>query len=298
MRDSYTIRVKSGSIRTSVTFDDDEGHIEGARMRVEGQVDLLKPVAKDIPDFTAVYTVHDTAAGTISWGHRMELEELVEDGQCQSCILLLRSQADMADLDEEEEFDLTLRGFPAACPSLSKIRAVEAGLYFSPPNKTFISSHRSAMDLCAHPDQIPLHGLLAGKSPHHTPLTPLFCLSKTKLHSDILGVPTEQWSEYVPDVPWEEKTQTKLLWRGSNTGSLFSASTPWRESHRIRLIQLARESEGAREMLPLPKKANGKSSAPTLGDGTWEMEKWMGNRHYLDFEFTGGAIRESNSEWC
>lgn len=80
--DTYTIRVKSGSIRTSVTFGNEEEEIVGARMRVEGQVELLKDIAKDLPDFTAVYTVHDTALGTISWAHRMELEEHVQDGEC------------------------------------------------------------------------------------------------------------------------------------------------------------------------------------------------------------------------
>jgi hypothetical protein len=45
-------------------------------------VQLLKGVAQDLEDFTAVYTVHDTAAGSISWEHRSELEVYVQDGDC------------------------------------------------------------------------------------------------------------------------------------------------------------------------------------------------------------------------
>jgi hypothetical protein len=52
-------------------------------MRVDGQVELLRSVAEHIPDFTAVYSVHDAAEGTISWGHRQELLEYVEDGECE-----------------------------------------------------------------------------------------------------------------------------------------------------------------------------------------------------------------------
>lgn len=93
-RDTYTIRVNSGSISTSVTFSDadsdsGEGVIEGARMRVDGQVELIKSVVKDIPDLVAVYTVHDAAEGTISWNHRTELIDLVEDGECRSSLLTL-----------------------------------------------------------------------------------------------------------------------------------------------------------------------------------------------------------------
>lgn len=81
-----------------MTFNEDndsdsvEDVIEGATMRVDGQVELLKKVAKDIPDFIAVYSVHDAAEGTISWNHRMELVDFVEDGQCESdCLVFLRT---------------------------------------------------------------------------------------------------------------------------------------------------------------------------------------------------------------
>lgn len=147
------------------------------------------------------------------------------------------------------------------------------------------------MDPCIHPSLIPMHGLLSVRKPHHGPLTPIFCLSKTSLHADILGVPTEQYSDYVPQVPWEEKVEDSLLWRGSNTGIHFSRETPWRESHRVRLINMARE-KGVKRLLPLPKLADGRGSAKMLKEGMWETDKEAINGHYLDLNFTDGPIRE------
>lgn len=194
--------------------------------------------------------------------------------------------------------DFSLRGWQTACPAASNIGRFdittpkEAGAGSA---KTFIADHAAAMDLCANPGQIPIHGFTAGKSPHHSTLKPLFCLSKTNLHADILGVPTEQWTGNVRVVPWEQKTENRLLWRGSNTGSLFNKQTPWRDSHRIRLVRMSLEDEGKTQMLPLARKANGKASSVALGAGMWGLEKRPGGEKYLDFNFTGQAIRESSN---
>lgn len=49
------------------------------------------------------------------------------------------------------------------------------------------------------------------------PLVPLFTFAKTRLHSDILATPMEQWvdhyDEYEP--PWDQKSRNKLFWRGT-----------------------------------------------------------------------------------
>jgi len=49
------------------------------------------------------------------------------------------------------------------------------------------------------------------------PLVPLFTFAKTRLHSDILSTPLEQYEEHYIgyDPPWEGKSQNKLLWRGT-----------------------------------------------------------------------------------
>ncbi|WWD20528.1 hypothetical protein CI109_105004 [Kwoniella shandongensis] len=229
--DTYTLRVRKGSLRTLSTYDSKA--IEGANERLEGQTELIRPIAKFLGDITVVYSVHDTATAVVGYDHKRELLEHVEEGEW---------------FDEDDEIDMTLQGWSAACSPNSPIRTFDSNI--SPPSilpntsiahKSFISSHSTTMDLCTNPSLIPIHGALAGKSPKVRPLTPIFSLSKTSLHSDVLGVPVEQWvnTDDLPDVPWEEKTEDKLMWRGSNTGAYHSAYTPWRASHRTRLVKMA-----------------------------------------------------------
>lgn len=62
-----------------------------------------------------------------------------------------------------------------------------------PKTKTFIADHVNNMDLCVHPDIINLHGATSGTKPMPQPeLLPIFSLSRTALHSDVLVIPTEQ----------------------------------------------------------------------------------------------------------
>jgi hypothetical protein len=177
--------------------------------------------------------------------------------------------------------------------------------------KSFIASHRDVMDVCQHTDSVDLHGATAGLKPSPAKvLMPIFSLSKTKLHSyvsfspspslvllgysltlmrcsvgsdlpfsDITVIPIEQWGEDAGALHWNEKEESRMLWRGRNTGlalshsshqlfqpdpfsstnSLhpptffpllirfiilpsrmrYSNSTPWRSSHRARLAYQA-----------------------------------------------------------
>lgn len=74
------------------------------------------------------------------------------------------------------------------------------------------------MDICAHPEIIPLHGTTAGREPEPSAvLMPMFSLSKTNLHSDILVIPIEQWSEPEGALHWNEKEEGKLLWVRSDS---------------------------------------------------------------------------------
>lgn len=79
--DTYTLRIKRGSLRTSVTNGIDGIH--GAKERLEGQAALMAPIAKELEDFTAVYSVHDTASVTISYNHRRDLLEHVDEEECE-----------------------------------------------------------------------------------------------------------------------------------------------------------------------------------------------------------------------
>lgn len=143
------------------------------------------------------------------------------------------------------------------------------------------------MDICAHPQSIALHGALSGKNPHVTDLTPIFSLSKTTMHSDILGVPVEQYADSLPHVPWDQRREEAILWRGSNTGAHYEEGTPWAASHRIRLIELGMRKKGEITLLSPSKDKIGKIK------DTWIKEKFSDvNKWFTDMKFTGEPIRE------
>jgi hypothetical protein len=128
------------------------------------------------------------------------------------------------DFDENEELDLTPRGWPAFCPANSAInsaRGIPEPFNLASHTRhsyTFISDHYRSMDVCDHPEYIPMHGVLAGKEPHAGALTPLFVLSKTTLHADVLGVPVEQYVDGMRHVPWRTRTRTGCSGGGATRG--------------------------------------------------------------------------------
>jgi len=75
--------------------------------------------------------------------------------------------------------------------------------------------------------------------------------AKTAMHSDVLVTPLEQYDDdyLVYDPPFEYKTNNKLMWRGSTTGSEFRHGHNWKESQRARLHFMAHEQEGQSEIM-------------------------------------------------
>nr|ODN77252.1 hypothetical protein L203_06332 [Cryptococcus depauperatus CBS 7841] len=285
--DTYTLSIKHGSLRARSAYS---RRIEGADQRLEGQAMLIRDVAKWLPDTTLVFSVHDTPRSVVSWDHRRELLERIGDDEY---------------LDEDEEIDTYTRGFAMACPTSSPIKRLKgiANINSVPDtsNKSFVSSHSLLMDICQHPSLLSIHGALIGQSPVAQPLTPIISLSKTRLHSDILGVPIEQWVDTTPiNLPWERKKKKKLLWRGSNTGAYHSVHTSWRQSHRARLLAVTNMMNDKDKvemvdpnvtekihMLAAPKKIGSESLIVTAK--TVELE--AANIRYMDTAFTGSPIQ-------
>ncbi|KAL7408836.1 glycosyl transferase family 90-domain-containing protein [Mrakia frigida] len=267
--DTFTLSVQSGHVSTNhITYDSEK--IGGSDDRRNGQVELIKSVAKWIPDFDAVYSIHDSPTRFISDMHREELIELAEDGEY---------------YDPSVEMDTSRHGWEAACPPRSPIRAQPP--LPAPTAKSFIVSHVATMDICQHPSVLGLHGTTAGVYPYtQGDLMPIFSLSKTKFHADILGIPVEQWGEDLPgdEVDWESKTDRRLLWRGRNTGGYFSTETPWRDSHRARLAKMVGfEMEDEVKVLPSPGNVAGViENGETLGNLT--REERMGRLNELMFD--------------
>lgn len=253
--DTFTLRVKRGLLRTTHTYlpTDDPGIPE----RRDGQVELIKPIAKYLPDMTAVYTVHDTPHSLISWDFREDILEHIADGEY---------------LDENDKVEATYHGWASACSWAAPINkaggggggrrtgsrkgaskgANDAGT--KEGQKSFIVDHAANMDICNHPEHVELHGLLAGKDVYVTGLGTTFAISKTTLHADVLGVPPERvvTPEFVPEIPWEEKVGDTLFWRGSTTGVDHRVDVPWRHTQRPRLTAMTANHTGVTTLLSPP----------------------------------------------
>ncbi|KAF7328025.1 SPX domain-containing protein [Mycena kentingensis (nom. inval.)] len=221
-------------------------------------IELLDDVQRELPPFRAVFSPHDNP-------------NLVTDYE-------LRQKAlDAAKRDtyiNSADPPPTKHGWLSACPPFAPARLDPLPPPFdelnpnngkptvpgvSPsifnidrnPPKTFIHNHIAAMDPCLHPSHMRTHGAYlphgSGPGPHRR-LIPQFSYSTTPLHSDIRPAITLNW--VADDFPhegrrpplgwkWEERTDERLQWRGSNTGIWHAADGRWREAHRIRLAALA-----------------------------------------------------------
>jgi hypothetical protein len=180
-----------------------------------------------------------------------------------------------------------------ACPYTSNARNMhKARSEFKPAGKTFIGDVKAQSDLCSHPYNLDLHGFTSGKEIHvDGNLKPVFSLSKTSLHADILAVPTEQWFEDLPVIPWAERTSEKLLWRGSNTGIHYSKDTPWQQSQRIRAVNLTRpNAAGTVDILPPAMYPNKKAQ---LSEAVSHVPAAELNSKMFDVSFAGSPIRKS-----
>jgi hypothetical protein len=101
---------------------------------------------------------------------------------------------------------------------------------------------------CNDPALLLKHGTFASFNPSTSQLFPIFSMSTHALSSDIMGIGYSH-DQYAPDVPWEEKTVGKAVWRGSATGGYYSNFGEWRWSQRFRLARLGRgKKDGVSEL--------------------------------------------------
>ncbi|KAJ7080641.1 glycosyl transferase family 90-domain-containing protein [Mycena belliarum] len=237
-------------------------------------IDLLADVEHDIPPFRAVFSPHDNPNLATDY----ELKKLALDAAAAGRYI------DVTRPPPQKH------GWPSACPPLSPAQLNvlpppfdDARPNTAPPSvpgsssaaNTFIHAHLPAMDPCLHPAHLAAHGQYlahgAGPTPHRA-LIPQFSYSVTPLHSDIRPATPLNW---VPDdIPnegrapplgfaWEERTDERLQWRGSNTGIWHAPDGRWREAQRIRLAALASGRGGANlSVLMVP----GPGSDPTQDD--------------------------------
>ncbi|KAJ9127127.1 hypothetical protein QFC24_001363 [Naganishia onofrii] len=216
-----------------------------------------------------------------------------------------------ADFTEQELKELQnvhrteIAGWFSACRPNSPANAIPNAQNVSDAGlpKTFIHDHSPTMDFCQHPSLKKLHGAMSldylDRSPSE--LRPLFVLSKYITDSEFLqtaiqGFKNQTDLKPTDTIPWEEKTESKLFWRGSSTGG-FDKKIPWEWSHRMRLHFLINGEKGKEEDMKHEMK---QVMVPDGKDGFSidSLDRATLNRAYMDVGLAGKPMQCQSNNLC
>jgi hypothetical protein len=224
-------------------------------------IDTLKPVQEHMPHFRAVVNPHDNPRFVSSHQFKTMAKAAVNAGKCE-CLLLLITVLSYHMLTSAVDLDLKNLntesvGWVSGCSKSSPARTQPYDLERPPPPspvKTFIHDHYAAMNPCLHPQILHHHGQFLsheyGPGPVMPP-PPHFSYSNSRLHFDIHLATPFNWVEDIPgDLPWEQKHDHRLMWRGRNTGIYHSKDMKyWRQSHRESMVAFADRMRGNVQIL-------------------------------------------------
>ncbi|KAH7096654.1 hypothetical protein BKA62DRAFT_821182 [Auriculariales sp. MPI-PUGE-AT-0066] len=253
-RETFTLGKATASANMSVVAHNmSPGHMEkSGRSRANAQLALLEKVSQYFPPFRATWTTDDGKCVSPRFFATWEMKDAA------------RKAAAVKEYIDPSTIKSPAKGWAAACPPNSALRHTDysepsqsdvAGYLHVTP-KSFIMDLRASMNPCVNTDLVPLSTM--GDHPQQPrpdrSFFPQFARAKTLLHADVLGTPLEDaLSEEPDDIPWEKKKDHRLLWRGSTTGRGSSQNWDvWRNSHRMRLAELAGRTEGSVPVLLPP----------------------------------------------
>ncbi|KAF8487537.1 glycosyl transferase family 90-domain-containing protein [Gautieria morchelliformis] len=272
--------------------------------RIRDQLDLLESVQEWLPDFRATFSMHDGPTQVVGWELYSKAKEAAERGEY---------------IDVEQvAASISAKGWAAACPPNAPIQSydppplpaatLEATQPPAPPErlespkpKSFIHDHNLSMSPCFHPSHMHLNGFLSRFHYRHqfgpeptAFFTPTFSICVSPLHRDILTVAPEQYRDDVDEDPvWGDKVDTRLLWRGSNTGIAHGEGNDWNTSQRTRLVELGTRRGGETQVLLPPGGRAGDVSgwdAAAVGHGEPVRTSAL-NAAFMDVAFVGKPIQ-------
>lgn len=279
------------------------------------QIDTLREVQDSIPPFRATMGHDDGPSFIRDWMWKDAALKAVKDGRCKPYLdhpyfLLIRAS------DLEKVVDLPWHGqegWAMACPPDAPIAShiYPRGQEVLPPHsstqKTFIHDHRRAMDVCYHPEYLRMHGsfLIRDRISTHRFPPPSLAYCATGMHADIRMTSLAQSSRFIradQDIPWEERQDTRLFWRGSPTGMWHSHwydgdQERWRGSQRLRLVDWLSPnapgmggSDSRVEYLPSPRLGSEIEERGEAVGSTRSVSRREINRIFMDVEFAGNPI--------
>lgn len=145
-------------------------------------------------------------------------------------------------------------GWPWTCPEGSPLRMSAADEVLNDEGvseqqqgqKAFVADFYKSTDVCYNPEVRDLHAsAIADYRMPISPLMPQISVCRTLRNSDIVGVPLDAVYQNPPLVRWKDKTNPKVLWRGSPTGIYHNKKMPWRQAQRERLHYFANNMSDA-----------------------------------------------------
>ncbi|KAJ4478638.1 glycosyl transferase family 90-domain-containing protein [Lentinula edodes] len=210
-------------------------------------LDVLRDVEDELPSFRATFTPHD-------------VPNLMTDYVVKS--KLLEAARTDSHIGKAQIPSVHRLGWLSACDPESPARQIDFNLDGpSPPKpkKSFIYDHLLTMNPCLHPDLFWVHGqfLSHDTGPNTCPtMIPEFSSCSTSLHHNIRFPTPYGWVEDIlprsDDPDFADKTDERLLWRGTNTGIHHSPRTRWQSSHRNTLVRTVNEVNGTLDFLVSP----------------------------------------------
>ncbi|KAF4610078.1 hypothetical protein D9613_010468 [Agrocybe pediades] len=223
---------------------------------------LLKEVEGSIPPFRAIFSPHDNPNLATDFELRKQALQAAEAGTY---------------IDVNKPPKVKLDGWISACPpnSPAQLQRINWGGAPRLPSrsmrsKTFIHDHRASMDPCLHPSVFLTHGQFvshgAGPIPHRK-LIPQFSFGPTLVHHDITPALPINWIEDIhpkSDNPeWDDRVDSRMYWRGRNTGIWHADDKRWDLAQRERLVSWGGDGESmtpdsGRDMTVLMPTAEGK----------------------------------------
>jgi len=160
--------------------------------------------------------------------------------------------------------------------------------------KSFIHDHQLSMNPCTNPTIFYNHGQYVAHDVGPRPQPKLamqFSYCSTPLYHDIQPPTFLSWTDDIlpreNDPPWENKTDERLLWRGSNTGINYNDGTRWTYAQRTQLVRRMNEMNGTEKVLFSPGDVpNEYRDTMAVGEGV-DMPTALLNPAMMDIAFTG-----------
>ncbi|KAL1726872.1 glycosyltransferase family 90 protein [Schizophyllum commune] len=248
-------------------------------------LDMLQAVEDYLPqDFSIMVSPHDAPQRHTDYDHRRALREAARH----------KTYLRRHELPPVKNGV----GWLTACHPSSPGRHYPIDLNQDPPprtGKSFIHDHYKSMSPCQHTYLFHHHGQFvsheAGPNPQPV-MVAQFAYAATTIHHDIRMPAPYDWIEDIPGEPeWEEKTDNRLLWRGSTTGMLHDPVFHWEKNHRLRMVGLTNDNSSVLSVL--------ESRAPGERVGQ-PKPHWSGalNPKLMDVAFAGRAHQCTTQRIC